>query len=92
MASRPQRWERAIDRARQDAMDAADGAVSDLLELQQEYQDWRNALPENMECTPTAEKLDDVCDLELGFLDLHELADVLDDAEQIDLPRGFGRD
>jgi hypothetical protein len=62
--SRPQRW-----------MDA----VETLRELQEEYQEWLDNLPESLQSTALAEKLDEVCSLDLEQLDL-------------DLPRGFGRD
>lgn len=77
--SRPKRWANAI----QDAQDA----ISRLIELQEEYQEWRDNLHENLESSALAEKLDSVCDL-----DLEGAKDTLDEAENIDLPRGFGRD
>jgi hypothetical protein len=55
-------------------------AVSELQELQDEYQAWLDALPENMEDSATAEALGAICDLDLSEL------------ESIVLPRGFGRD
>ena len=63
--SRPERWR---------------AAVAELRELQESYQGWRENLPESMEATATAQRLDAVIDL-----DLEEL-------EEIELPRGFGRD
>ena len=62
--SRPQRWR---------------DAVETLRELQEEYQEWLDNLPENLQSTALAEKLDEVCSLDLDQLD-------------VDLPRGFGRD
>jgi hypothetical protein len=62
--SRPQRWE---------------DALNELRELQEEYQAWFDALPENLYGTALYEKLEEVCDLDLDELD-------------IELPRGFGRD
>ena len=43
------------------------------------YQDWRDQLPEALAETRTAERLDEVCALDLDALD-------------VELPRGFGRD
>jgi hypothetical protein len=63
--SRPQRWHRA---------------VQELLALQEEYQEWLENLPEYLEGTALAEKLQAVCEL-----DLEELVDM-------ELPLGFGRD
>ncbi len=62
--ARPQRW--------------AD-AVATLQALQDEYRDWRDALPEALADSRTAELLEAVCDLDLSEL-------------EIELPRGFGRD
>ena len=48
--------------------------------LQGEYQDWLDALPENLADSALADALRAICDL-----DLSEIQDV-------DLPRGYGRD
>ena len=50
----------------------------ELRELQESYQAWREILPESLEASATAQRLDAV-------IDLAEL-------EEIELPRGFGRD
>ena len=63
--SRPQQW---------------DDAVQTLLALQDQYRAWRDALPESLAGSATAELLNEVCDLELSEL------------EAVELPRGFGRD
>ncbi|MCY4634640.1 MAG: hypothetical protein OXG04_09080 [Acidobacteria bacterium] len=41
---------------------------------------WRDALPESLAGSATAELLEQVCDLDLSVL------------EAVELPRGFGRD
>ncbi len=63
--SRPQRWR---------------DAVTDLLDLQADYQAWLDTLPENLVDSATADRLREICDL-----DLSEMAN-------IEPPRGFGRD
>lgn len=63
--SRPQRWQEA---------------VCTLLDLQAEYQAWLDNLPASLQESALAEKLEQVC-----ALDLVEL-------ESVELPRGFGRD
>lgn len=63
--SRPQRWQEA---------------VRTLLDLQAEYQAWLDNLPASLQESALAEKLEQVC-----ALDLVEL-------ESVELPRGFGRD
>jgi hypothetical protein len=55
-------------------------AVIELQDLQDEYQAWLDALPQNMEDSTTAEALRVICDLDLSEL------------ESIVPPRGFGRD
>jgi hypothetical protein len=62
--SRPQRWAEAVETLRQ---------------LQAEYQTWLENLPESLQDSALAEKLQAVCDVDLEELDL-------------ELPRGFGRD
>lgn len=62
--SRPQRWR---------------DAVETLVALQAEYQDWLDALPEGLEDSVTAERLREICELDLESLD-------------VELPRGYGRD
>lgn len=47
--------------------------------LQAEYQDWLDALPEGLEDSSTAERLREICELDLESLD-------------VELPRGYGRD
>lgn len=62
--SRVQRWQEAVETLRH---------------LQGEYQEWFDSLPESLQDSTLAEKLQAVCDLDIDDLD-------------IDLPRGFGRD
>ena len=54
-------------------------AVAELQDLQDEYQAWLKALPQNMADSATAEALRTICDL-----DLSELGSIVP-------PRGFGR-
>ena len=55
-------------------------AVAELQDLQNEYQAWLDALPQNPQDSPTAEALRTICDLDLSEL------------ESIVPPRGFGLD
>ena len=48
--------------------------------LQDQYREWRDALPESLAGSATATLLEEVCDLDLSEL------------EAVELPRGFGRD
>lgn len=63
--SRPQRWR---------------DAVQTLVDLQAEYQDWLENLPDGLQGSAVAEKLEAIC--EYDFRDL----------ETLEPPRGFGRD
>jgi len=62
--SRPQQWR---------------DAVAELLELQADYQQWLDGLPESLPNGTTADALRTVCELDVATL-------------EVDLPRGFGRD
>jgi hypothetical protein len=55
-------------------------AVAQLTELQQQYADWLEALPANLQESVLAEKLQAICDLDLS------------DLQAVEPPRGFGRD
>ena len=63
--SRPARWH---------------DAVETLIELQDEYRDWHEALPDALRETPTGEALDAIFNADLDSL------------AEIEPPRGFGRD
>ena len=62
---RPQRWA---------------AAVATLVALQDEYRAWLDRLPESLEGSPTAEKLQAITEIDL------------DELLAIDPPRGYGRD
>jgi hypothetical protein len=65
MAARPTRWA---------------AAVAALVDLQEEYRAWLENLPQNLESSKLADKLQIIIEL-----DLEEL-------QAIDPPRGYGRD
>lgn len=100
--SRRARWERACATGRTalEAIEAAkadlEGAFSDLRDLQQEYQDWNDNLPDSLGNgnSPVSEKLEAVCGLDLPEQvdDIDEAAAALDEAEGADLPLGWGKD
>jgi hypothetical protein len=99
--SRPQQWAEACDEARTalDALEAAHTAVLDcfavLADLQGEYQDWMDNMPDSLQSSPTYDKLSEVTGLDLEpdeSSSPQDLADLLDNAEGVDLPRGFGND
>lgn len=77
--SRAARWAAACTKAQD--------SLQELLDLQQEYSDWKDNLPENLQNSPVGEKLEAVCDLMI-----EDAKSTIDEAEGIDLPRGFGKD
>lgn len=77
--SRPQQWAEACT--------AAVNAIETLIDLRSEYEAWRDNLPENLQQSALGEKLEAVCDL-----DLDDALSTIQEAEGLDLPRGFGKD
>lgn len=77
--SRPTRWSEACETARR--------GLEELQALQEEYNDWLGNLPENLQASALGEKLQ-----EIEGLDIDAGISVVDDAEGLELPQGFGRD
>ena len=72
-----------------------------IKEVQEEYQEWLDGMPEGLDQSPTAERLEEVTNLDFESISedaldfdsiLSEVDDMLGEAEQVDLPLGFGRD
>jgi hypothetical protein len=70
-----------------DACSRATDALGDLKALQEEYESWKESLPENLQSTPVGEKLEAVCDL-----GIEDVISEIEEFEGTDLPLGFGRD
>lgn len=77
--SRSDKWAAA-------AAKAVEG-LSELQELQTDYQSWYDNLPENLQQSATGEKLEAITQL-----DIDSALETAQEAESIDLPLGFGRD
>jgi hypothetical protein len=102
--SRPKRWREAIEKAQtelsamQSAMESFDAACQDLDEVRQEYEEWKDNLPENLQSSNLADKLSEVADLDIESAKdgvrtaIDEAVDLLETADGLDLPQGFGRD
>lgn len=86
--SRATRWAAAVEDARA-AYDEMDSAFEILRELQSEYEEWRDNLPESLQSSAVGEKLDAVCDLDL---DIESILDVIEECDLVEMPQGFGRD
>jgi predicted nuclease with TOPRIM domain len=76
-------------------------SFSELESLKDEYQEWLDGLPENLQGSELGSKLETVtgldfdCNVDADSMDADDLQsalDQLDEAESTDLPRGFGRD
>jgi len=97
--SRSARWGRAVFAAREliDQIEMLmdelnNGPMDELRGLKEEYEEWQGNLPENLVNSPLGEKLQAVCDLDFDAENLEDITSVLDEAESIELPLGFGRD
>jgi hypothetical protein len=77
--SRPARWADAVARATD--------ALQELIDIQDEYRDWAENLPENLQSGMLADKLQAVTDI-----DFNSIIEMVGEAEAADLPLGFGRD
>lgn len=100
-ASRADRWNDAVEEAKNKLADLADAfegvvnALSDLKDIQQEYADWYDNMPDALTNSPTGEKLAALLEIELELdssASVEELQEAVDNAEGADLPLGWGRD
>jgi DNA repair exonuclease SbcCD ATPase subunit len=102
--SRAARWGDAVSRAQNAISNLGqyvtelDDAISELRGVQEEYEEWKENLPENLASSALGEKLDEVCNLDIESLSetikqaVEDAEGVIDEAEGVDLPQGFGRD
>lgn len=97
--SRPARWAEAVAKAQaarsdlEDAKNVLVEAFGELEELRTEYEEWRGNLPENLEGSDLASKLDEVAGLDFSEEDdIGTMIEQVEAAENAELPRGFGRD
>jgi hypothetical protein len=74
--SRPQRWA--------DACGAASAGLQDLKDLQEEYQEWHDNLPDSLQQGNTGQLLEAITEL-----DIDSAVDTVSEADGIELPRGF---
>ena len=88
--SRPKRWEAAAAAA-QVAFEEMRESLEEIKSLQEEYEEWKDGLPENLWDSPVAQKLEDVCEIDVDY-PLQDMEETLNNLLDADLPRGFGRD
>lgn len=77
--SRTARWSAS-------AADAV-AALEELQGIQQEFEEWKENLPENLQASALGEKLETITGI-----DLESALEAAQEAEQAELPLGFGRD
>ena len=88
--SRTARWNDAAAKAEMAASDLRN-ALEELDGIRQEYEEWRDNLPENLQSSSLSEKLNEVADMDL-LSGLDEVDNSVQEAVNMDLPMGFGRD
>jgi len=77
--SRAARWAKACAEAI--------SALEELQSLQEEFTNWKDGLPENLQNSTLGEKLETICDL-----DIEGALSTCQEADGTDVPLGFGRD
>ena len=97
--SRTRRWQVAAaeaSKALDDLTTAAEKlseALEALKEVQSEYEEWKDNLPENLQGSALGEKLEAVTSIDLEVeIDLDDVRSTIEEADGADLPMGFGRD
>lgn len=102
--SRPRRWADACSDAANalsdidEAKAKLEAALDELNSIKDEYGEWKDNLPENLAGSALGDKLEEVSNLDFegAGTEIDNAVDtarqVIDDAEAMDLPRGFGKD
>jgi hypothetical protein len=98
--SRPKRWGKLSAQVEgilddiQAKLDQLEEVCSEWRDLQGEYQEWYDSMPDSLQSSPTGEKLSAIADLDLEpDIDiLSDMRNMLGEAEAVELPSGFGRD
>jgi hypothetical protein len=99
--SRTARWLAAVADAHEIASEIEslkgklEEALADVVAVQEEYAEWRDNLPENLQQSALGEKLDAVADMDFDVaenIDIDAVLSALSEADGVDLPLGFGRD
>ncbi len=97
--ARPYRWAQAVGNARaalekmQDGATDLESAFSELNDIKSEFEDWQGNLPESLQQSALGEKLDAIVGLDFDAEpDFSDIESTIDEAENADLPLGFGRD
>ena len=91
--SRRKRFDVAVERARAAALDLRT-SMDDLEGLKDEWQEWFDNMPENFQQGTLGAKLEECAELDLWMLEsaADEVDSMVSTLEELELPRGFGRD
>jgi hypothetical protein len=79
-------------------MSDLESALEELTSIQDEYTEWKDNLPENLASSALGEKLEEVTNLDISSIAdnirtaIEDAGGVIDEADSVDLPQGFGRD
>ena len=95
-------WQAAMDVV-QGHLNDVEGALEELKDIRSEYEDWQSNLPDNLQQSAVAEKLQTLIDIDLDHsvpstpepdseLDLDNISEAAQEILDADLPLGFGRD
>lgn len=99
--SRADRWAEAVANAQtalQEARDAHERLVekvAEIREIQEEFETWKDNLPENLQQSALGERLEEVCGIDLDVDEstgLDEIEERIGEYDGVVLPLGFGRD
>lgn len=96
--SRPKRWVKAVAEVQtylgeiEASKAQAVEAMQELESLRLEYEEMRDNVPENLQSSAYYERLDAVASLDFSTEEVEEMASVIEEADGIELPLGFGRD
>jgi hypothetical protein len=100
--SRPARWGRAVAEAQSAFADLdvvfgrIEEAFQELSSIKSEYEEWQGNLPDNLQSGALADKLQEVVDLDFDQdprdMSASDIEELIDNAESVELPLGFGRD
>lgn len=85
-----------IEQTVQDLIDTVNAALEQLEDLRGEYESWYDNLPENLQDSNLGSKLSEITYLSFDVIgdseDAQDATQALEEAENADLPLGFGRD
>jgi hypothetical protein len=77
--TRTQRWSEAVSQAQE--------GLATLQEMMEDFQEWYDNMPENLQSSATGELLQEII-----RLDIDGAVNTVDEAEAVQIPLGFGRD